>query len=66
MMQGSLHYWISADQPLPSWKAQVHAEHPGKAEGEQQHTQQRQHEGGSHLAVRQRAPVPSSLGRNAT
>jgi len=60
-MQGSLHYWISADLPLPSWEAQIHAEHPGKAEGEQQHTQQRQHEGCSHLAPRtqQRAPVHS-------
>lgn len=58
-MQGSLHDWISAKQPSPSWQAQVHAEHIGKAEGEQQHTQQRQHEGGSHLAARaqQRAPV---------
>lgn len=62
-MQGSLHYWISVDQSLPSWEAQVHTEHPGKAEGEQQHTQQRQHEGCSQLATRaqQRAPVHSLL-----
>ena len=62
-MQGSLHCWISADQPLPSWQAQVHAEHSGKAESEQQNKQQPQHEGGSHLAARaqQRAPVHSLL-----
>ena len=58
-MQNSSHDGISADQSLPSWEAQVHTEHPGKAEGEEQHHQKRQHECGSHLAARaqQRALV---------
>lgn len=48
-------------QSLPSRKAQVHTEHLGKAEGEEQYRQQRQHEDGNDLATRaqQRAPVRS-------
>ena len=58
-MQGPSHHLISADQLLPSREPQVHTERAGKAEGEEQHTRQRQGEDGSHFAARaqQRACV---------
>ena len=45
--------WLSADQSLPSWEAQVHTETLGNGEGEEQHAQERQHEDGSYLASRE-------------